>query len=472
MMDVQRDLASAFADVAAFGTGFSDSDQSDLADTAAVAILSSPDARAATSGPAADGQRFDEPTLSPDLVRQRFRWAARQGYPAWLWPEVPVARWHAALVAIEEALRDVLDGRIASHPLDGDPEAMSVACYTSGVGPLLGHWAQLGLVTATPRVAAMLSRHLRHNKARTALLTAETVKLARALAGHQGLSVVILKGMHSAHAYFPAPGTRPMSDIDLLVRAADAAVIDKMLERRGFEPRPATPGPPAQREWCRPDVAREPKTLSYVHAEDPWSLDVQSSLDRRYATGARTIRLDAAATGDMLAPWQLCPEARVLRQPLLLLHLALHASCGFQSLTLLRLTELVMVARADSASGALSWPAFIDMADQLGALGLVYPALHLSEKLAPGTIPSAVITAARDRTPQAVSRFVEQLRPASAQRVVRYSLAEKFMWTTSRRALVRQVVSDIVPPGANSASALAARYGARAWKLVRRTVTR
>jgi len=414
----------------------------------------------------------DGACLPPDVVRERFRWAARQGYPTWLWPDVSVARWQAALAAIETALRYAIGGRIAPQPLDGDPEAMSVACYTSGVGPLLGFWAQQGLVPASASVAAVLERHLRHNKARNDQLTAETIRLTSALAGQQGLAIVVLKGLHTAHAYFPAPETRPVSDIDLLIRPADEALIDKMLERRGFEPGPASPGPPSQREWRRPEVGREPKSLSFVHAEDPWSIDVQTSLNRRYSTGAPTIRLDDVATGAMLGQWQFCSEAGVLRQPLVLLHLAVHASCGFQSLNLLRLVELVLVVRRDTGAGLLSWPEFVNMADSLGALGLIYPALNLCEKLVPGTIPSAVLTGAWGQAPLAVRRFVSQLTPANAQRVVRYSLAEKFMWTGSRRAMLRQIGSDIVPPGINSVSALAASYGTRAWKIARRTLTR
>jgi hypothetical protein len=409
--------------------------------------------------------------LTPEAVRERFRWATRQGHPMWLWPNVTIERWQSALVGIERALRGVLTGRPAPRPLDGDSEAMSVACYTSGTGPLLGFWAKQGLVDATPAVAAVLDLHLRHNKPRMDLLTAETRDLAAAF-GARGVTVTLLKGLHTAHAYFPAPETRPVSDIDLLVNPSDEAAASAILSHQGYRAGPASRGPPPQRDWRRPGVAIEPKSLGFVHADDPWAVDTQTSLDRRYSPGAPMIRLDGAATGAMREPWALAPQATVLRQPLLLLQIAIHASCGFQSLNLLRLVELALIVRRDSDAGLLHWSEFQAMAERYGALGLIYPALRLCERLVPGTIPPEIVARSRQHAPASVRHVVDRLTPANAQRVVRYSMAEKFMWTGSRLAAARQLVSDIVPPGIDSVSALFAIYKKRAWKIARQTLTR
>ncbi|MDB5584374.1 MAG: hypothetical protein JWR80_9550 [Bradyrhizobium sp.] len=389
----------------------------------------------------------DDGLLPEHMVRERFRWAARQGYPTWLWPDISIRSWEAALAAIEDSLRHALTGTTAARPLDGDPEVMSVACYTSGTGPLLGYWARRGLVTATPAIAAVLDVHLRHNVRRTARLTAEATGLASALARHQRLPIVVLKGAHTAHAYFPAPETRPLADIDLLAHAADQPLIAKMLERRGFEAAAPSHSVRSQSRWRRPDVAVEPKTLGFVHAEDPWSVDIHLSLDRSGPSHAATIRLDELAKGDMLGPWPPCRDAAVLRQPLLLLHLTVQSFGGFEHLSLLRLLELAMVVRQDTATGLLSWPAFFDMADRIGATGAAFPALQLCEMLVPGTIPPAVLASVRRRAPIRVQHFVARLTPANAQRLVRYSLTEKFMWARSRRAIVRQLAADIMPAG-------------------------
>ena len=63
-----------------------------------------------TSGPPVD--QFD---MNPEAVHARFEWAARQGDPKWLWPATTVRGWRAALTAIGQATRIVLnEGRAAT----------------------------------------------------------------------------------------------------------------------------------------------------------------------------------------------------------------------------------------------------------------------------------------------------------------------------------------------------------------------
>jgi hypothetical protein len=408
--------------------------------------------------------------LPPGAVRARFAWAARQGQPMWLWPDLATEEWHRALLSIEQVLRATLTGRQAIMTLDGDAEAISVACYTSGTGPLLGFWLERGMIAANPPVAAVLERHLRHNRLRMDRLTTETVALASALTS-AGVGVTLLKGLHTLR-YFPEPGARPVSDIDLLVAEADQPLLAEIMRAFGYQPGLISRGPPPQQEWRRPEIPVEPRTLCFVHADDPWSVDVQASLNRRYAPGAPMIRLDDELAGASRTAWSAVPEADVLAQPLLLLQLAVHASCGFQSLTMVRLVELALIIRCDVAAGLLSWNAFLALAGRLEALGLIYPALRLCEMLVPGTIPAEILARCAALTPAAVRQVVDRLTPANAQRVVRYSIAEKFMWSGSWLGMARQLLSDVVPPGIGSPSDLFGIYRKRAWKIARQTLTR
>jgi hypothetical protein len=75
------------------------------------------------------------------------------------------------------------------------------------------------------------------------------------------------------------------------------------------------------------------------------------------------------------------------------------------------------------------------------------------------------------QAPAAVQRVVRRLRPASAQRVTRCSLEERFMWTTSIPRLVRQLVLDALPRHV-SPSELLWIYQMRMWRLMRGTFTR
>ena len=100
-----------------------------------------------------------------------------------------------------------------------DAAAVGLAGYTSGMGPLLGHWIAAGRVDGEPEIARTLAAHLSDNAVRAERLARETERTVAALC-EAGVEVVVLKGQHTARSHFPAPATRPCSDIDLLVAAA------------------------------------------------------------------------------------------------------------------------------------------------------------------------------------------------------------------------------------------------------------
>ena len=353
--------------------------------------------------------------------------------------------------------------------LDGDSAALGIAGYTSGTGPLVGLWIERGDIAAPEPVEEVFQRHLQHNRARMESMTLAASELpARLLAA--GIPVTFLQGTHTAHANFPASGARPAADIDLLVRPSDARAAGEALTAAGF--RPGAVGKLAKAQsWSLRGMPAEPRNLAFVHAQDPWSVDLHTTLDRRYSAGAPPVRLDRLRDHAPAAPWPVLPQARVLGQPLLLLHLAVHACCGLSSLSLLRLAEMVMVIRSGTADGSLRWPDFVAQAERADGLGLIYPALRLCEALAPGTVPDAVIAASAAHVRAAVRRVVDPLSPADAQRVTRCSLAERFMWTGSPWRLARQIASDIVP-GRVSWRDFAAIYASRAWRVARGTISR
>ena len=50
---------------------------------------------------------------------------------------------------------------------------------------------------------------------------------------HAGIDVLVLKGAGIAPLAYPDPGTRPLSDLDVLVRANQMAEVDELIERHG-----------------------------------------------------------------------------------------------------------------------------------------------------------------------------------------------------------------------------------------------
>ena len=412
---------------------------------------------------------FDAFDLGEEEVRSRFDWAVRQGHPHWLWPGTTVEAWQAALAQFEAATRQILLAGCAADPLRGRPEDIGVAGYTSGMGPLLGHWLKEGRLKAGDGIAAVLDLHLQHNSRRMTRMAEWARAVVAALAGH-GVAVLVLKGMQTAFVHFPTPGTRPMSDIDLAIRPGDRARAAEMLGGMGFVPGAYSPQPPQQQTWRAVDAATMPRSLAMTHAEDPWSIDLQTSLNRKYSNGSPTVRLDMLWASENTEPWALANDAEALSLEAQAVHLACHAGCGFTNLSLLRLCELAFVVRHGAFQEGFDWEEFTRLATRAAALSAAYPALHLTELLAPGTVPDRVLAIGRSETPAAVLRVLRGLSPASAQRVLRWSLEERFMWARSAWHVVQEVARDLVAPAASPAMLLSIQKK-RLFRVLRGTVT-
>jgi len=400
--------------------------------------------------------------LDEGEFRRRRTEARRTGSPAWLWPEVPVDQWSEIMRQVATAAADVLAGKAAGIGAC-DPTALSLACYTSGVGPLLGWWIEKGKVSAPPELASLLALHLEQGRVRAAETQTKSLEIVSALL-ECGVPVVVLKGAQTAHSYFPDPATRPASDLDLLVPRDFAAQSEVALVRLGLE---CAGRLRRESSWMPADRQREPQSLWLIHADDPWSVDLHNSLDFSANPGASLVRLDMSEPIETSEPWPLDDSAGVLSQPLLLLHLAVHASGGLHSLTLLRMVELVLVIRQDVANGRLSWDEFLHLGALTKALGATYPALAMAERLAPGMIPLHVLEICAELAPRRARALVGKLDPASAHRVNRASIAEHFMWVTGASGWARQLACDLAP-----GSAFWPIYEARAYRLLRGRVSR
>jgi hypothetical protein len=403
-------------------------------------------------------------SASDELGAEEFRKcqkaARRSGNPAWLWPEVSVDSWSAAAARVSDAASAILRGDTAALVVD-EPLALSLACFTSGMGPLLGWWLERGMLTAAAETGAVLALHLQHSRERAKRVEAQARTIV-ALLAQTAVPVVVLKGGHTAHAYFPEPATRPASDLDILVPPASATAAEETLASRGLR---CASRQRLESSWIDPQSRREPRSLWLVHADSPWSVDLHSSLNFSAGPGAPVVRLDSADPFASQERWAVDPAAHALAQPLQLLHLAVHASGGLHSLTLLRIVEIILVVRSDSENRRLSWDEFVEMAERTNGLGAAYPALAMCNMLAPGTIPDWVLSVSSRSAGSRVRGIVSKLQPATAQRVHRASIAEHFMWAAGVSGWMRQLYSDLAPTG--SGHSTRSIYEARLYRLLR-----
>jgi hypothetical protein len=409
---------------------------------------------------------LDHFDLSPDAVRSQFRSAQRRGTPLWLWPNTPIEAWKTALQQIGQAARVILTG--SGRPsLAGTAEDIGIAAFTSGMGPLLGYWAEWDLLDAEPPVRSILQLHYRHNCQRMERLARHATEAVKALAA-EGVGVTVLKGMHTAYSYFPEPTTRPVSDIDLLIEPSDKRAAAGVLGGLGYLPDAAAAS--REQSWYMSDAPTVPRSLSLTHQDNPWNIDLHTSLDRRYSPGAPMIALDRALGKRAREPWQLAPQGYALPPNELVLHLAVHASVPFVSLTMIRLIELVLVIESVKGDRSRFWDRFLTLAEETGAASSAYPALHFANNLVEGTVPEAVLQILERQVPAAARRVIGRLTPATCQRMQRYSLEERFMWTTTFQGWMREVLRDLIPTA--EPRELLRIYTWRFWVLARRSVTR
>lgn len=375
-------------------------------------------------------------------VDRRFKDAMRAGSPDWLWFELPEARWAEATETIEAVLREMLTFGRSDDKLFDDPIALSIACYTSGTGPLLGSWIEQGKLTTTAQNAEILRIHLDHNRMRMARLTTWASEAVDALSA-VGAIPIVMKGMHTAHHYFDEPGQRVASDIDLLVRPDELPIVAGVLTELNYEPRK---GSFLQRSWARPATAETPVTLTYVHRDDPWSIDLHEGVVCKLAGGSLVADISALLPTIALDSWHLSRGGVVFPPPLLLIHLLIHASRCFVSLTLQRQYEICLVIRRNDGREAFDWPAFAELCDLGGFWPFLYPALRCAERLSPNIIPPPIMTRACAATPPMVRKLADAHSSASIHRIGRWSWGERFMWADGTWPRLRQFLEELAPP--------------------------
>jgi hypothetical protein len=323
---------------------------------------------------------FDALDQSPAEVHRRFALAHARGTPRWLWPEIPVERWAAGRRDIVRVTSEVLAGRPAALDPRGETgaDALGIAAYTLGMGPLLGHWIGSGALDAEPGTAALLALHLEHGRARARKMDA-VLETALAALASAGVEATVIKGMHTARALFPEPGTRPMTDVDVVVDPARIPAAEGALAAAGFVRLDvAYQRRPYHADWRPAGEEVQLRSLMLTHRDDPLTVNLQDEFDRHPASGR--VRLGTPGAADTGAMPGVRTPARVLAGPFLIAQLAAHAGEEREMLLLVRLVELVLAMQGADTDALRAFLHARRVAHH------VYPALALAERLAPGTL--------------------------------------------------------------------------------------
>ena len=408
-----------------------------------------------------------------DEIRRRLEDRRRTGDADLLWPDLPGEPRRIAMGQIRKVVEAVVGGSAEPGRLVAadahEARVLGVAAFTAGVGPLLGGWVEDGRVEASPHARHILALHLQHSRQRSTRLRDQTSRIARAMHG-AGIRPVLLKGMHTAGEFFPDPATRPSADIDLLVAASDHAGAEAVLADLGFT-ETLRVGYVPRSDWSLPNTSTV-VSLELDHVDNPWHVDLHSGLERYYFRGLRA-DLGSGALGTLRSTQVGSERVRVLDEPYLAAFLAMHAGSDLATVRLIRLIELVWVIRAELASRRLDWAELASLLERTGTGRFVYPALALTEDLAPGTVALDLLRRLERGASRRMHRVLNAVRGAGLGPLRERTLDVKLAWAAGGRELALGVWDLLFPAGFSSTRAgLLQRMSVARWRIMRRLMRR
>lgn len=423
-----------------------------------IASMKSDVARRRSTADVIEAATGDNPPSVEEVSRRLERYA-RTKDPAALWPGVTEPARVAAARELERVTRAILAGEngvLIDTAGVHSAHALCVAGHTTGMAPVLGRLIESGDVTATPDVARRFTTYLDHARRRSARMAREAAPALDALIA-AGITPVILKGFHTAHAYFDEPALRRMADVDVMVPADRIDDAEVALREGGFRPGSSVLRP-YKRDWIAADIDTRVFSLELPDERTRWMLELHASLDRVFHPGA-VAKFDAER--ELVEPRTIAGRSvLVLRQPLLLLTLACHCSQELDGSRLLRLFEMTRIIRQDTAAGRLDWDEVLAMLRRAGAARFSYPAFALVEHLAPGSIDPRVLTLGRHDSTWAARHTVARLVPAGGSLDDR-GVLRQVMWMRGPVAVLQRVLRVFWPASFTSTDGVGAAWRAR-----------
>jgi len=413
---------------------------------------------------------LDDPPDAPldELRRREHAWQSTYR-PEALWPGLDAVVIQSAADAIGDAVASVLERERArlNFPCTGaDGErrarAIGVAGLLTGVGALLGAWIERGQLQADPLVARVLARHLAHGRGREARIRAAVLPVLGEME-RAGLAPGVIKGFHTAHVYFPEPGARPFHDVDVVVSPDAIPETERILRDAGFLADVRVGKASYKREWFPPDGRGEVWSHELWHARSRWKLDLHDGLN--FAAVIQNV--SARQTPRFTDTMRLDDVTLRVADPneALAMHAA-HAATEIYSQRLIRLVELVLVARRAASLGTLDWVSVESSLAERESLRFAFPMLTLAEQLAPGTVDAALLAHLRHATTSRARVVTSGLTPTSPVLDTRFSMRHRLIWVVGVRATLRRLWRMVAPLEGADAHGRLRTYRHRARRLL------
>jgi hypothetical protein len=305
---------------------------------------------------------------------------------------------------------DWLNQLAASGVDQGD---LAVSALALGLAPLL-HYRLEGWGAKLPeaRAQAKLDFARQTEAARQAARQAQLAEILSRLPAPP----IVLKGAYLAECVYPAPGLRPMNDIDLLFRPADLPAAAEALRALGYGSKDKSPelGPGITKHTStfQKQAAAAATPNPYLSANGSRMVEPHRSLEESWfglkcdltpGMWARSQPL-AIAGGPARA---LAPADALLH---LCVHLAFHLIMGSPSFV--QLADLAIFTERVP----VDWDDFEARADSLHAAGYAYAAASLAQRTLAARFPIEVLARLRAASPGGVRAAAGRLTVGDVMR--------------------------------------------------------
>jgi hypothetical protein len=302
-----------------------------------------------------------------------------------------------------------------------DQDDLAVTALALGLAPLLHHRLEAwGETLPDPKAHAKLAFARRMEETRHAALRAQLGEALSALP----VVPIVLKGAYLAEKVYPAPGLRPMNDIDLLFHPDDLPAVSRSLRALGY-------GSKEKSADLGPGITKHTSTFKREGAPGAGASQARPAVPNPYLLGAgqrmiephRSLEESWFGLKCDLTPgmWERSVEieiagrrARALSAGDNLLHLSVHLAFHLiiGSPSFVQLADLaVFTLRCE-----VDWDAFLARARARRASGYAYAALRLAAHLLAAPIPAEVLAALAGDAPRVVRAAAQTLSLADVLR--------------------------------------------------------
>jgi hypothetical protein len=299
-----------------------------------------------------------------------------------------------------------------------------------GISPLLSRSIRW---QGTPGWNRFLSEQRTHTEARYQGIQ-DLLAVLDSTARRAGIALVALKGaaLHSLGLY--SAGERPMADIDLLVREADADRTADTLESLGFHETLRTP----RHRIFEPGQRQDPGNFG-ENAANAMKIEMHTHIGEK-------LPLRKVDVSERLYPRDPHPGLNAYPgKAALMTHLLLHAAGGM-SLRAARLLHLNDISRLSARLTAEDWNEVLSPQPGNQAAWWAYPPLALTARYY-SSVPAPVLAAARKLCPLLLRRVCERQTLSDVSlSYVWVSALPGIEWARSPWEMAAYLAQRVAPP--------------------------